>query len=195
MPPSAGAAAPSPSPSGPRAARRAPENGQPRFHEDTKGTQGPRHFTVRPMASLPCLSLAFLCFFGKLGLRFSVALKCTPSKGVSHSPALRSAHCPQGAPASPESPVVRPIALPSGAHQRPFPKAWRAKPAMPYRLPRAGRVPCAHARPAPACSLARRRRAGGAGRTSPCRGVGQRPTPSNPPIPFVLFVPSLCPLW
>ena len=30
--------------------------------------------------------------------------------------------------------------------------------------------------------VARRRRAGGAGRTSPCRGVGQRPTPSNPPI-------------
>ena len=27
--------------------------------------------------------------------------------------------------------------------------------------------------------LARRRRAGSAGRTSPCRGVGQRPTPSN----------------
>ena len=29
------------------------------------------------------------------------------------------------------------------------------------------------------CLMARRRRAGGAGRTSPCRGVGQRPTPSN----------------
>ena len=39
--------------------------------------------------------------------------------------------------------------------------------------------------------MARRRRAGGAGRTSPCRGVGQRPTPFNPLIsqnPFVSFV-------
>ena len=53
----------------------------------------------------------------------------------------------------------------------------------------------------PSCSLARRRRAGGAGRTSPCRGVGQRPTPSNLPIPFFILLnrraparrPPLCP--
>ncbi len=36
--------------------------------------------------------------------------------------------------------------------------------------------------------LARRRRAGGAGRTSPCRGVGQRPTPLQSTNPFVSFV-------
>ena len=35
------------------------------------------------------------------------------------------------------------------ARQRPFPKAWRAKPAMPRQALRAGRAPCAHARPAP----------------------------------------------
>ena len=50
--------------------------------------------------------------------------------------------------------------------------------------------------------LARRRRAGGAGRTSPCRGVGQRPTfqSANLPIsqfPFVSFVSFVIfnPFW
>ena len=46
----------------------------------------------------------------------------------------------------------------------------------------------------PLCLLARRRRAGGAGRTSPCRGVGQRPTSLQSTnlqisqLPFVSFV-------
>ena len=38
------------------------------------------------------------------------------------------------------------------------------------------------------CPLARRRRAGGAGRTSPCRGVGQRPTPFQFSFPFLFLI-------
>ena len=55
------------------------------------------------------------------------------------------------APASPESPASPERAVPGrGRVSAPLPKAWRAKPAMPLQALRAGRAPCAHARPAPA---------------------------------------------
>ena len=42
----------------------------------------------------------------------------------------------------------------------------------------------------PSCLLARRRRAGGAGRTSPCRGVGQRPTSLQSQLLSILLSPA-----
>ena len=130
------------------------------LHEDTKGTQGPGHFTVRLSGPLyRAHPLRLYCFLEKtqyfvevwmLGGLVSFARRfiCRP---LVRRSVLRFPF--SGAASPPLLHLLKRIAVrPQGRVCAPLPKRGVRSPPRPTGL-RAGRAPCAHARPAPCVVL------------------------------------------